>query len=48
MTRILSLAMLLLPMVLAGCNRPPAPMVDRSIERGTALPPPGITEAPRR
>jgi hypothetical protein len=45
--RILSLALLLLPLV-AACDRPPAPVVDRSIERGTALPPPGLTDAQRR
>ncbi len=47
MSRILSLALLLVPL-LAACNRTPAPVVDRSIERGTALPPPGLAEAPRR
>jgi hypothetical protein len=43
----LTLAALLLPLI-AACDRTPAPMVDRSIERGTALPPPGMAEAPRR
>ncbi|MFC7473204.1 hypothetical protein ACFQS7_02495 [Dankookia sp. GCM10030260] len=47
MTRALTLAALLLPL-LAACNQPPAPVVDRSIERGTALPPPGLATAPRR
>ena len=47
MTRALTMAALLLPL-LAACNRPPAPVVDKSIERGTALPPPGLAEAPRR
>jgi hypothetical protein len=44
--RILSLAVLLLPL-LAACERTPAPVVDRSIERGTALPPPGLATPPR-
>jgi len=47
MVRVLSLALLLMPL-LAACDRPPSPVVDRSIERGTALPPPGLAEAPRR
>lgn len=47
MFRFLTMAALLLPL-LAACDRPPAPVVDRSIERGTALPPPGLAEAPRR
>ena len=47
MTRVLTMAALLLPL-LAACNRPPAPVVDRSIERGTALPPPGLAETARR
>jgi hypothetical protein len=46
-TRVLTMAALLLPL-LAACNRPPAPVVDRSIERGTALPPPGLADASRR
>ena len=41
------LAALLLVLV-GACERTPAPMVDRNIERGTALPPPGLAEAPRR
>jgi hypothetical protein len=47
LSRILAMATLLLPLT-AACDRTPAPMVDRSIERGTALPPPGIAEPPRR
>jgi hypothetical protein len=47
-SRMLSLAMVLLVALLGACERTPAPMVDRSIERGTALPPPGLAEAPRR
>jgi hypothetical protein len=38
-TRVLTMAALLLPL-LAACNRPPAPVVDRSIERGTGSQPP--------
>jgi hypothetical protein len=48
MTRVLTMAALLLLPLLAACNRPPAPVVDRSIERGTALPPPGLADASRR
>ncbi|MCB4824776.1 hypothetical protein [Roseicella aerolata] len=48
MTRMLSLAVVLVAPLLGACERTPAPMVDRSIERGTALPPPGLAEAPRR
>jgi hypothetical protein len=47
LSRFLTLTALLLPMI-AACDRTPTPMVDRSIERGTALPPPGMAEAPRR
>jgi len=46
-TRALTMAALLLPL-LAACNQPPAPVADKTIERGTALPPPGLAEAPRR
>ncbi|MDO9710029.1 hypothetical protein [Paracraurococcus lichenis] len=45
MTRIACLFALLLVTLVGACNRPPAPVVDRSIERGTALPPPGLAEA---
>ncbi|WP_165943385.1 hypothetical protein [Roseicella aquatilis] len=47
MPPLLSLALLLLPL-LAACDRSQAPVVDRAIERGTALPPPGLVQAPRR
>ncbi|NOG71834.1 hypothetical protein [Roseicella sp. DB1501] len=46
MSRVLSLAALLLP-ILAACDRPPSPIPDRGIERGTALPPPGLTPPAR-
>ncbi len=45
--RLLSLVALLALTALGACDRPPAPVVDRSIERGTALPPPGLAAAPR-
>ncbi|WP_158292142.1 hypothetical protein [Paracraurococcus ruber] len=48
MTRILGLAALAALVVAAACERPPTPVVDRSIERGTALPPPGLTQTGRR
>jgi hypothetical protein len=45
MPRMLALAALLLALV-GACNGVPAPIVD--VERGTALPPPGLVEASRR
>ena len=47
MSRILCLAALVFPLA-AACDRTPAPLVDRSIERGTALPPPGMALRPAR
>jgi hypothetical protein len=48
LTRMHSLAALLLLVLVGACERTPAPVMDRSIEHGTALPPPGLGEAPRR
>ena len=47
MSRILRLA-LLAPLLFGGCERAPAPLPDRSLERGTALPPPGLAPPMRR
>ncbi|WP_165838863.1 hypothetical protein [Roseicella frigidaeris] len=46
MPRILCLAVLLMPL-LGACDRPPAPIPDRGLQRGTALPPPGLTPPAR-
>jgi hypothetical protein len=48
LTRTFSLAALLVAVLAGACDRTPAPMLDRSIERGTALPPPDLAAAPRR
>ena len=47
MARMLALAALLLVLV-GACERAPTPILDRNLERGTALPPPGLVEASRR
>ena len=44
-------AVLLLLLVLIGanaCGAAPRPAARGDVERGTALPPPGLAEAPRR
>lgn len=46
-SQLLRLAVLLLP-VLGACERAPAPILDRAVQRGTALPPPDLADPPRR
>ena len=42
------LAALLVALLLAACGSTVSPIADSRIERGTALPPPGLSEPPAR